>query len=374
MGFHRVACFLLACSLLSVGCLSQSYEISVNELRRTTQLPDLESGADLQVKQQSSWSSDIERSEREAYRGRRSSAGVWIPWHGHHHWHHAHGSRRAGRRVSRGVSSSSASSNGDAIAVKAAAAVVIAATVAVTAVVTISATEGARFDGTMRVPKDQPVLLVHQDGTRSWQALQTLASSDLDGIAYGAVAGFEKDTWLGRRNPLSRQGWVYQTELGAASLKGVRGRRWNAFSGRLALGYMPTNNWGLLLGGAFTSGQNPLAAAGESSSAVSDEQVVEVQTYLQADWWPLQWSRLHIGPYATVGQAWALSNYEQRDLVESGLFAGAGAALQLDWTTSLAVTLRLGSSLLPSFDREATALGLDGYRLATGATLGLSIY
>jgi hypothetical protein len=51
---------------------------------------------------------------------------------------------------------------------------------------------------------------------------------------------------------------------------------------------------------------------------------------------------------------------------------GLGAALQLDWTTRLALTVRLGASSVPDVD---AALGAsNGYRLSPALTVGVSIY
>jgi hypothetical protein len=56
-----------------------------------------------------------------------------------------------------------------------------------------------------------------------------------------------------------------------------------------------------------------------------------------------------------------------------GPMLALGAALQIDWTTRLELTLRAGAAWLPttgtSFAREP-----DGYRLAPALTFGVSIY
>jgi hypothetical protein len=159
---------------------------------------------------------------------------------------------------------------------------------------------------------------------------------------------------------------VYQLELGAepAPFEGPE----LAFAGRAGFGFMPSQHYGFLLGAAFST-----ARAGELVPAGDTTLSFDHRVFLQAEAWPLSAGRWHVGPYAELGYAWALADDALGSRAASGPMLALGGALQLDWTTRLALTLRAGVAGLPDVDGEPRLLA-NGYRLAPSLTLGVSIY
>lgn len=341
--------------LSNSGCLSQSYEISPAELERRVRLPVPERGDRLRVTQQTSLGSD--GSEVEAPPLVDDSALV-ITGSAGPHSHRRHRSTRH--------SDPDQDDPGTAEEALALAVVVVAA--AATAAVTVGITEGARFDGWLQAPVDQPLLLVENSGERRWARLDTLTPSDLRGVARAVLPDSTGDLQRLDRHPLDRAGFVYQLEFGAepAPLRDTS----LAVSGRGGIGVMPSQRFGFLLGAAFSSarGDPPLGARGSSPGLSFDYRV-----FLQAEAWPLSLGRWHWGPYAELGYAWALVDGPLDSRAMDGPMLALGAALQLDWTTRLALTLRAGAAWLPSIE-TGLAGGSRDYRLSPALTLGVGIY
>jgi hypothetical protein len=331
------------------GCLSQSYEVSAPELQRLVGLTANERGERVRVTQQTSFGDELEGGD----------AALLIttdPGIRHHHHHHAHAS-----------SDDADVAEGDAEAALAAAVVVVAA--AATAAVTVGATEGARFDGWVQAPADHPLLLVDGAGQRRWGRLETLSDADLRGVDHGVFPDFAGDLERLERHPLDRRGFVYQLELGAeqSPFEGSA----LAVSARGALGFMPSQRFGVLVGAAFSSAERDEAAvAGRPGSTLSFDH----RLFLQLEGWPVSAGRWHLGPYVELGYAWALADAPLAELDADGAMLALGAALQFDWTTRLAVTLRAGAAWLPSVEAGPVLAASDQYRLAPSLTLGVSIY
>lgn len=349
-----VTCALLA----SVGCLSQSYELSADELERIVQLPAEERGEHVRVTQQTSLSSDT---------GLIEQGPPWSPWGwvwidgdgGHHHGGRRHRSHDSG-------SDGESDEDGEAADALATAVVVVAA--AATVAVSVGITEGARFDGWMQAPSDHPVLLVDDSGRHRWKRLDRLTADDVRGIDRAVLPDGGGTLARLARHPLDRAGFVYQLEFGAepAPFEGPT----LALAARGGIGFMPEQRYGFLLGAAFSTASGDQASgAGEVSSTLS----VDYRTFLQVEAWPLRMGRWHVGPYAELGYAWALADDRLGSHTEEGPMVALGAALQLDWTTRLALTLRAGAAWLPTID-IGTDRGSSAYRLSPGLTLGLSIY
>jgi hypothetical protein len=335
------------------GCLSQSYEVSGPELARLVELPAEERGERVRVTQQTSFDSDA--SLDDPTWDSSDTALLLVTEHGTHH-HHGH------------VQVSDADADGSDADDALATAVAVAA-VAATAAVTVGVTEGARFDGWVQAPADHPMLLVDADGQRRWERLETLSSGDLRGVDHAVFPDFAGDLERLERHPLDRRGFVYQLEFGAEQAPFEGGAL--AVSGRGALGFMPTQSFGVLFGAAFsTAQQNEPALSGRPGSTLSFDH----RLFLQLEGWPLRAGRWHVGPYAEVGYAWALADGPPAELGADGPMLALGAALQFDWTTRLALTLRAGAAWLPSVDAGSALAASDGYRLAPSLTLGVSIY
>lgn len=341
----------VSASLLSSGCLSQSYEVSAPELRRLVELAPEARGERMRVTQQTAFSSDTNDLSPEL------DAADWAlllasDVSTHHHWHDADDDADDDD-----IEADSAEA--------ALAAAVVALAAATTAAVTIGVTEGARFDGWVRARPDQPLLLVDPSGERRWARLAELTPELVYGVDRAIFPDFAGDLSRLERHPLDRAGFVYQLELGAEPppFEGAA----LAFAARGGLGYMPDQRYGILLGAAF-------ASAASNDSFGSDTSLnVDYRVFLQAEAWPVSVGRLHLGPYAELGYAWVRADDPLGTRSADAWMLALGAALQLDWTTRLALTLRAGAAWLPSVDSSAP-LTTHGHRLAPAVTLGFSIY
>jgi hypothetical protein len=346
----------MACALLSsFGCLSQSYEITAGELERIAALPIDERRDRVRVTQQTSLGNDASAVESADWWSDDDLAFIIAGnpdgqhhrrWRGHRH---------------------DSDSEDDAAADALATAVVVVAAAA-TAAVTVGITEGARFDGWLAVPVEHPLLLVDDSGRRRWTRLEALTLDDLHGINRAVLPDLAGDLQRLNRHPLAREGFVYQLEFGAepAPFEGPT----LAVSGRGGVGFMPAQHFGFLIGAAFSTarGDESPSAGRESSTLSFDHRV-----FLQTEAWPFWAGRWHLGPYVELGYAWALVDDTLGSRAVAGPMLALGAALQLDWTTRLALTLRAGAAWVPSID-SADALAPDRYRLAPALTLGVSIY
>jgi hypothetical protein len=351
---RRAAAVLLP----SLGCLSQSYEVSAPELARIAGLPAEERGEHVRVTQQTSFGNDL---SDVTLPSADADVALWIASDASVD---PSGERR--RHASSLDSALDVDDDDDAAEKALAVAVVVVATAA-TAAVTVGITEGARFDGWVRAPEQHPVLLVDRWGRRRWQRLASLSEDELSDVDHGVLADFSDDLEPIERHPLDREGFVYQLEFGAepAPFDGPS----LAFSGRGGLGFMPSQRYGVLLGAAFSTaraGAEPLPAGDTTLS-------LDHRVFLQGEAWPVSEGRWHLGPYAELGYAWALADHSFGSRAASGPMLALGAALQLDWTTRLALTLRAGAALLPEADSRGS-LTSGGYRLAPSLTLGVSIY
>jgi hypothetical protein len=344
-----------AWALASSACLSQSYEVSAAELERVVQLPAEERGARLRVTQQTGFDSDVADAAELSPADDDLTFFLWHDGEDHHqHWH-GHSRREAAAEAD------------DDAAEKALAVAVIVVAAAATAAVTVGATEGARFDGWVHAPGRQPLMLVDNLGGRQLTRLDRLTPSDLSGLQRAVLLDPRDDLQRLDRHPLDRVGFVYQLELGAESAPFDASSL--AASARGALGYMPTQRFGFLLGGAFSSARDESPTGGDAASTLT----LDYRMFLQLEGWPLSAGRWHAGPYAELGYGWALADDALGSHAVEGATLGLGVALQLDWTTRLALTLRAGTAWLPRVGSEFTREP-EGYRLATGLTLGVSIY
>jgi hypothetical protein len=244
---------------------------------------------------------------------------------------------------------------------------VVAVAAAATAAVTIGVTEGARFDGWVQAPVDHPVLLVDGWGERRWSRLEALTPESIRGVDRAVLPDYAGDLEHLERHALDRRGFAYQLELGgeSAPFDGAD----LAFAGRGALGYMPSQRYGLLVGAAFSSAGADAPRPPSSDTRLSFDHRV----FLQVEAWPLTSGPWHLGPYAELGLAWARADDAFGTRSSEGWMLGLGAALQLEWSTRLAMTVRAGAAWLPSAEPTAS-LTTNGYRLAPALTIGFSIY
>ncbi len=325
------------------GCLSSSYEVSRRELDRLASLPAEERASRVRVVQQTTLEDDIHEDAQGGF--------LWGSWD----------------ETCCEPESEHEEDDDDAgpAAVAAAVAVAVVA-VAGSVAVTAAASEGARYDGWVATEVGQPVLLIEQDGDRRWSSLGELDSADLSEVAYGVLpdGGFD---YLGRR-PLDRRGVSYQFELGSAVVGSSNDPAWG-YAARVALGYMPSQYFGVSVGWS----PSVLERSGQLRDAGLDELTFESRAFVQAELWPLALGRLHAGVYGEVGYGWVLRDEPLGSRSTEGWSTGAGLALQLDWTTRLALTLRGGLAFVPHLE-AGFGPAAESRRIAPAVTLGVSVY
>jgi len=342
----------------SLGCLSQSYEVSTPELARIVELPPAERGEHVRVTQQTSFGDDLRDVDLP---GADVDLAFLIATQRDGVYH------TGGRRHRSHADLDFDDSDTDNAAEDALAAAVVVVAAAATAALTVGVTEGARFDGWLRAPEQHPVLLVDRWGRRRWERLESLSPSDLHDMDHGVLADFSDDIETLERHPLDREGFVYQLEFGGEPAPFAGSSL--AVSGRGGLGFMPSQRYGLLLGAAFATAR----AEGPRVLPSDTTRSFDYRVFLQGEAWPLAAGRWHLGPYAELGYGWALADDALGSRGASGPALALGAALQLDWTTRLALTLRAGAACLPAIDGDQL-LAVNGFRLGPSLTLGVSIY
>ena len=215
----------------------------------------------------------------------------------------------------------------------------------------LAVTEGLRFDGWVQLDPRHPIHLWMADGQWTWVPLDQLDA----GTAAYAVKAFvreEEGPWLRlRRAPLDREGFTYSLLMGTGEVTAFDDARRAGFLSHIEFGYHPLNMVGILfdIGLGWRTDR-------DFSDIFQSRYALEVQVL------PLDLGILHAGGYGEVGMAYSFEDFpdgygdDRRKMM-----AGGGAILQLELTTRLALTAKLG----------VAALGGD--RVAE-ATFGVSIY
>ncbi len=228
---------------------------------------------------------------------------------------------------------------------------VIAVAVAALAAVGLAATEGLRFDGFADLAPAQPIHVRDPGGRQRVVPLYALSPTD---AAYAEEALVMDDEGYGlrllRRAPLDRRGAVFKVDLGTTDLAFDRYSLWGLAS-NVQIGYFPHHRFGLLASARFGG-----ADAGAAGTVIRHAVGVEAQIF------PLRLGRLHLGGLAHAGLAVGAAPERSS---ETGSTFGAGAIMELDLTTRMALTFRA--------DWTCARLGNTCSR-ATAFTMGIAIY
>jgi hypothetical protein len=227
-------------------------------------------------------------------------------------------------------------------------AAVALAVVAAIAGVALAVTEGARYDGWVRLHPMHPVHLYGPGGYR----VMPLAWVDPETAAWStrAVVRPGEGPWqpLGRA-PLDRNGFTYSVLGGAGQVVSGDDTLGLGTSFRVQFGYFPTHAFGLQLDWGFAIRQNAV-----------DRTIFDNRTGLEATFAPLDVGKLHGGVFGGAALATRLEDGVADGRADDLAWSG-GALLQLELTTRLAITGRLGVS---------HAYG----HLTRDALVGISIY
>lgn len=361
--------------LFASGCLSSTHSIPQSDLLRLAHTAPEERGEQVRVIQtfvnseqppksnsieaggpivDASWQVDIGPSAG----GRGSRLGM----------RHPRGSRTTGTTSSHGYSSSRSAPHapkpspsgkssggggglslsgidGDAAAVVA---VVVVASAAVIAVVA-AGSEGARYDGWARLNNGHPVHLYGPQDSYKEVPLRELTVEDAE-WAERAYVRESEGTWQAlRRAPLNRQGWAYSVFVGAGELGDAMETPSLGPVSHIQLGYFPTHEFGLHADLGFGWGE---ANGPEDTSAR-----FAVSTAIEAQLLPFQSGRIHGGGFAQAGQSIRTRSAGGG----TSVLYSAGALMQLDLTTRLALTGRAGVTQAHEEYASEMSLGLSIY-------------
>lgn len=234
--------------------------------------------------------------------------------------------------------------------------IVAAIVVGIVVGVALAASEGARYEGTLAVHPHHPVHLWSGNSQRTI-ALDELNAEDLKDVNHATLVGSEgAGMWLRQSAPLNRKGFSYQFGVGNDSLS-IPGRQVLHSPGfRFALGYYPTRKFGLLT---------------DLRVQTYDDQVdsyYNVRLGLEAQWYPLELWRLHLGPFVGAGQTWSAT--AGRSLAATGgerPYVSFGALAELELTTRLGLIARWHEEWLPT-------AGPTTRPLSGSWSVGLAIY
>ncbi len=341
-------------SLLTGGCLSSSHRISKSELGNLAQVAPQVRGEKVRVVQALGTSSNPPH--QEGVSGNTVvvvHSPIWVSGRPRRHNYNDHrgsvggssaGSSAPSAPKSSGASGGSSGGLGKAKADSAKAWIILAAVAAVG----LAATEGARYDGWVRL---HPMHPVHLYGPNGEYLVLPLAHIDAPTAAWAdhAIVVDNEGPWqtLGRA-PLNRQGFTYSVFLGTGEIPIENYNADPGFAGHIQFGYFPTKQVGVQLdiGMAWTDDEfgNTIYVSRNS---------LELQAFLAKA------GPLHGGVFGQLGFAKRFDDGISTE--SSSSLAGGGALLQLDITTRLALTGRVG--ITRNFGELSKELGV-----------GLSIY
>lgn len=305
------AVLVVMCSVATTGCLSNTHRIPKQDLLALTSIAPEARGERVRIIQNFQSNDDPPSAERVD-----GNTTVFVGVH-------VGGSTGPRHRAPRGGGSGTSS------ATKAASRadrgwywVVLAAAVGIG----LAATEGARYDGWVRL---HPMHPVHLLGANGEYAMVPLAALDQQNLAWvdRAVVRDTEGPWqpLGRA-PLNRKGLTYSILLGTAELGALDGTQANGFQSHIMFGYFPNGIIGISLD------------LGLGWRGVGEDTVFEGKNALDLSVLPVAAGPVHFGGYGQIGYA---ARFQGNDDLRT-TFTGAGLLGQLELTTRLAITARVG--------------------------------
>ena len=355
---HTRGCLAWAAITLSVasGCLTNTYRIPQNELARLATMPPGERGARVRVQQE--WFRDTAPPAA-------APVNVYISTGYTVYTPPANRPGPSGLRPSVSTPAGEASpgspapspvkpdgggplkgGNAAGDAKDAAVAVIV---LAVAGIAIGAATAGARFDGEATTHPMHPVhIYTHSGGYQvmplAWIDPRTAA------MAHRAVLAETEGPFRRLdRAPLDRRGLTYSVMGGASTSVSADGRLGVGPMWHLQGGYFFNRQLGVLVDVALSWRTNRL-----------DATLFDNRFSLELQALPLAAGRVHAGGFASFGVGGRFEDALPGGDDAGALFSG-GVLLQLDWTTHLAVTGRVG---------VASAFG----ELTREGVVGLSIY
>jgi hypothetical protein len=334
----RLVAAVLATSLVSGGCVSNSYRIESAELQRLVAVPPAARGQSVRVDQQLT---DADVAPAERVDGNTVIIGPNInvdTGMRHDNWHvHGGGGGGGGGHLGGG----GGDGKGMAIAI-----IVIAAI----GLFIVAGIEGSKFDGNVQLHPMHPVHLFGRDGGYTVVPLAWL-DPNLVAWADHAVVRSTEGPWHELDSaPLWRNGWTYGLYGGTGSLRSVNGDVELGPAFTIQLGYFPTQELGILGSVFFGWRDNSV-----QQTLFESRYTAEVQ-YL-----PLSLAdTAHAGLYGGFGAAYRLEDGLPGGNNGSMAFDG-GAMFQLKLHTRIALTARLGIAEAHGEQMRDAMFGLSVY-------------
>lgn len=352
--------------MLAASCLSSSYSVSREELSRLARTPPSQRWQAVRVTQRIMDSDN----PPEANALLAPPEPVFLPqtyWFGGR-WYSVpgHFQRGASTRVatvattstgsssrgssSRGSSGGSGGGSGGGDGRGAAVVVLVVVVAAAVMVFVLAGTEGARYDGWVGLPPDEPLYINEPDGSLVAVPLSGL-TPELADNAYGAAiyeGREERYLQLGRA-PLNRRGLTVQSALVTAAVPRLDD---------------PAGGWTAGVGGRAFFGGFPVHEVGVGAAVdvmgTTDGSVI-ANVGAEAQVMPLT----NVGAYAAAGWSWMYPGLSGRNV--STWHVRAGAQFELPFTTRLSGTLRAGvtryagDAVMPDVWSPELTLGLSVY-------------
>jgi hypothetical protein len=225
---------------------------------------------------------------------------------------------------------------------------------AVLATVGMVATEGVRYDGAVAMYPWQGVHLKDAAGMEREVPLAQITPADVAATSEAVV--MDDEGWgmmrLGR-GPLDRRGFTWKMNIGllhSSSANLVA----DGVAADLQLGYFPHRMFGLL------ADWSPAGGSDVNGNSFSRHHLA-----LEAQFFPLGISRLHLGGFGHAGVVYA---NDDAGGTRHGSAFGGGGMLEISLTSRLALTLRF------DYTSAKIAPGGQGWQGAETFTAGIAIY
>lgn len=203
---------------------------------------------------------------------------------------------------------------------------VIAVVVAMALAVSFAATEGARYDGVVQMSPWQPIHLKMLGQPEQVVALGDLQPDQAAAALNGKV--MDDEGWgMNRleRRPLDRKGMTFKFDVGGLQTL-CNCYSASGLGSHIQLGYFPHHRFGVLASLALAGGTDDLG-----------DTFTRHTLNMEAQWFPLNLSILHLGGFGHVGQQFASDSVGG---TRTGLALGAGGIVELALTTRLALMFR----------------------------------
>lgn len=214
--------------------------------------------------------------------------------------------------------------------------------------VTLAVSEGARWDGWVKLHPMYPVHLYGPYGEYTWVPLAQITPETAAWARKAYVREGEGPFTRLSRAPLNRRGWTYSLLLGSGEIPSSTGSTASGFLGHIQIGHFPLNGLGVQFDVAMGWRNDDNGAA-----------VYDSRYGFELDVLPVRAGKLSAGGFAGVGLSKRFDDGPGTD--NSGAYFGAGALLQIELTTRLAITGRAAYTQIYDTDVTDFTLGISVY-------------